>query len=193
VRQDLVLDAAIRVLAAGGSRALTHRAVDAEAGLPLGSTSNLYRTREALLSGVLGQILQHETQAWAALGTDLTPENFAEVVGGFVKTLAGRQKGLTQGLTLARKAIFLEASFSPVLRRQIAEGQRRLVEWAAPLVAGLGSSRPEADLRLILALIDGLLSAQLANPARDFDPAAALTVLNRGLEVEPEEAGPREP
>jgi AcrR family transcriptional regulator len=189
VRQDLVLDAAIRVLAAGGSRALTHRAVDAEAGLPLGSTSNLYRTREALLSGVLGQILQHETQAWAALGTDLTPENFAEVVGGFVKTLAGRQKGLT----LARKAIFLEASFSPVLRRQIAEGQRRLVEWAAPLVAGLGSSRPEADLRLILALIDGLLSAQLANPARDFDPAAALTVLNRGLEVEPEEAGPREP
>ncbi len=179
VRQDLVLDAAIGVLGTGGSRALTHRAVDAEAGLPLGSTSNLYRTREALLSGVLGQILKHETQAWAALGTDLTPQNFAEVVGGFVKALAGRQKALT----LARKAIFLEAAFSPGLRRQIAEGQRQLADWAAPLVAGLGSARPGDDLRMILAFIDGLLSAQLANPVRDFDPTAALTVLVRGLVV----------
>lgn len=172
-----MLDAAIRVLGTGGSRALTHRAVDAEAGLPLGSTSNLFRSREALLSGVLGQILRHETQAWAEVGRELTPGNFAEVVGGFVKALAGRQKALT----LARKAIFLEAAFSPGLRRQIAEGQRKLAEWAAPLVAGLGSSRPEADLRLILAFIDGLLSAQLARPARDFDPAGALTVLMRGL------------
>lgn len=183
MRQELVLDAAIRVLGAGGSRALTHRAVDAEAGLPLGSTSNLYRTRDALLSGVLGQILKHETQAWAAIGADLTPQNFAEALGGFVKGLAGRRRDLT----LARKAIFLEAAFSPGLRRQIAEGQRRLAEWAAPLVAGLGSSRPEADLRLILAYIDGLLSAQLASPVRDFDPAMALTVLMRGLAVEREE------
>ena len=180
MRQDLVLDAAIRVLGTGGSRALTHRAADTEAGLPLGSTSNLFRTREALLSGVLGQILKHETQAWAALGAGLTPQNFAEVVGGFVTSLAGRRRDLT----LARKAIFLEATFSPGLRHQIAEGQRRLAEWAAPLVAGLGSSRPEADLRLILAFIDGLLSAQLANPVRDFDPAAALTVLMRGLFVQ---------
>lgn len=173
----MILDAAIRVLGAGGPRQLTHRAVDTEAGLPIGSTSNRYRTREALLTGVLEQILKRETAAWAAIATELTPANFAEVVGGFVKTLAGKEKALT----LARKAIFLEAAFNAGMRRQVAEGQRRLVEWAAPLLAGLGSRDPEGDLRLILALIDGLLSAQLASPARGFDPAAALTVLIRGL------------
>jgi AcrR family transcriptional regulator len=173
-RQDRVLDAAIRVLGTGGTRQLTHRAVDAEAGLPLGSTSNLFRTREALLSGVLRQILKHETHAWERVGAHLTAENFAEVVGGFVKELAGRQKALT----IARKAIFLEASFNAELRMQVAQGRRELAIWAEPLVKQLG---PQADLRLILSYIDGLLSAQLADPQRDFDPAGAIAVLLRGM------------
>jgi AcrR family transcriptional regulator len=192
MRQDRILDAAIRVLGAGGPRQLTHRAVDAEAGLPLGSTSNLYRTREALLTGVLGQILKHETAAWAALATNLRPENFAEIVGGFVKDLIGRHRDLT----LARKAIFLEAAFNAGLRRQVAEGQRQLVQWAGPLLAGLGSRDPEGDVRFILSFVDGLLSAQLANPVRDFDPAAALTVLiggMRGLSGKPQKPRARKP
>lgn len=174
MREDRILDAAIRVLGAGGSRQLTHRGVDAEAGLPLGSTSNLFRTREALLSGVLRQILKHETQAWTQLAQELTPHNFADVVGGFVKELAGRRKALT----IARKAIFLEAAFHPELRKQVAKGQRDLATWAEPLIAALG---PQADLGLILSYIDGLLSAQLANPSRDFDPAKAIDVLLRGM------------
>ena len=38
-RMRLILESATRVVAAGGMRGLTHRAVDAEAGLPQGSTS----------------------------------------------------------------------------------------------------------------------------------------------------------
>src|SRR5262245_42599709 len=50
-RELVLLDAAIEVLAERGTRGLTHRAVDARAGLPLGSTSNRFRTRNALLGG----------------------------------------------------------------------------------------------------------------------------------------------
>ena len=56
-RQEALLDAAIRVLGSGGPRQLTHRAVDAEAGVPVGSTSNYFRTREALVDAVVARFV----------------------------------------------------------------------------------------------------------------------------------------
>lgn len=46
----LIADSAIEVVAREGIRALTHRAVDSEAGLPSGSTSYYCRTRAQLVS-----------------------------------------------------------------------------------------------------------------------------------------------
>ena len=59
-RTRQVGDAAIAVLAEQGARGLTHRAVDAEAGLPSGTTSNYARTREALLTLTLTRIAELE-------------------------------------------------------------------------------------------------------------------------------------
>ena len=47
-----VLEAAVELLGTEGLRALTHARVDAQAGLPKGSTSNYFRTRAQLLIGV---------------------------------------------------------------------------------------------------------------------------------------------
>jgi DNA-binding transcriptional regulator YbjK len=48
-RRDQLRDAAIEVLAAEGGRGLTHRAVDAAAGLPPGTTKNYFPARQSLL------------------------------------------------------------------------------------------------------------------------------------------------
>ena len=48
-RRDRLRDAAIEVLATDGGRGLTHRAVDATAGLPPGTTKNYFPTRQSLL------------------------------------------------------------------------------------------------------------------------------------------------
>lgn len=48
-RRTLIADSAIEVVARDGVRALTHRAVDSEAGLPSGSTSYYCRTRSQLI------------------------------------------------------------------------------------------------------------------------------------------------
>jgi AcrR family transcriptional regulator len=56
MRRERVLDAAIAVLGADGPRGLTHRAVDAEAGLPTGSTSNYFRSRAALVEALVGYV-----------------------------------------------------------------------------------------------------------------------------------------
>jgi DNA-binding transcriptional regulator YbjK len=48
-RRDRLRDAAIAVLAGEGGRGLTHRAVDAAASLPPGTTKNYFPTRQSLL------------------------------------------------------------------------------------------------------------------------------------------------
>ncbi|MFJ9680033.1 TetR/AcrR family transcriptional regulator [Streptomyces sp. NPDC101194] len=57
-RRDRLGDAAIVVLAEAGSRGLTHRAVDAAADVPLGTTKNYFPTREALLRASTERIIE---------------------------------------------------------------------------------------------------------------------------------------
>ena len=184
-RQQQLLDAAITVLGTRGTRHLTHRAVDDQAGLPTGSTSNRYRTREALLAGVLARILDAETTGWNQLAANLDhidPHTFSTTLGALVHhlTTTGRT------LTLARLAIFTEAAHQPALQHQIAQRQQDLAAWATPLLAALGAQHPSTALRLLLALVDGLLNNQLANPDPTFDPTTAnATVLPAILAAQP--------
>ncbi|MCG8970457.1 TetR/AcrR family transcriptional regulator [Streptomyces sp. CL12-4] len=57
-RRDRLRDAAIDVLAQSGSRGLTHRAVDAAADVPLGTTKNYFPTRGALLRASTERIIE---------------------------------------------------------------------------------------------------------------------------------------
>jgi DNA-binding transcriptional regulator YbjK len=179
-RSEAVLDAAIEVLGARGARHLTHRAVDALAGLPVGSTSNLFRSREALLAGVLRRVLEQEAAAWWKISIGLRPASvgaFASVIGELLRdvTDTGRVR------TLARRAAFLEAAREPVLRGEIERAQAEIATWLTPALGSLGSRDPAADARLLLALMDGLIGHQLVNPRPDFEPSTAIEALLRGL------------
>ncbi|NLU82672.1 TetR/AcrR family transcriptional regulator [Rhodococcus sp. HNM0569] len=55
-RRRLLADAGIAVLAREGARGLTHRAIDKEAGVPGGTTSNYFRSRGALITGLFERI-----------------------------------------------------------------------------------------------------------------------------------------
>lgn len=179
-REERLLDAAIDILGTRGIRELTHRAVDAGGGLPLGSTSNRFRTRRALLIGVLSRILERETAIWTRLAIDVRTTNiktFAGVMGRMLEELADGERVLSQ----ARRAIFLEAGNQPDLSREIGRTRQELASWLAPMLAELGSSDPRRHLRHLLALIDGLVGNQIADPVADFDPATAVAALLRGL------------
>ncbi|MEW2589542.1 TetR family transcriptional regulator C-terminal domain-containing protein [Micromonospora aurantiaca] len=183
-RRRLLLDAAIRVLGTGGPRQLTHRAVDAEAGLPEGSASNRFRTREALVTGVFDRLVEVETAAWQRLAADLPPGDvtaFAAVVGRLVREFTDRQRVVT----LARYALFVEAAVRPDLRPAIEAARARLAGWGEPLLATLGSTDPPAHFRMLLALVDGLLSNQLTAPDDDVDPEAAVATLLHGFRAGP--------
>jgi DNA-binding transcriptional regulator YbjK len=179
-RDQQLIDAAIEVLGTRGARQLTHRAVDAAAGVPMGSTSNRFRTREALLVGVLRRVLALDVEAWTTLAMQArvgSVEGLAEVLGRLVL----EQVGTSRTLALARRAIFMEAAHNPALRSEIASGRHELASWLAPVLADLGSPEPEVHLRDVLALMDGLIGHQLAVDGPAFDPARSLAALLRGL------------
>ncbi len=60
-RAERLADAGLAVLAAQGMRGLTHRAVDPEAGVPQGTCSNYYRTREQLIVALGRRIFERLT------------------------------------------------------------------------------------------------------------------------------------
>ena len=167
-----MLAAAIEVLGAGGPRALTHRAVDRAAGVAEGTTSNYFRTRKALIAGVLGYISRAES---APLDELIPPDGLG--VDELVALSAQRIDyllGPGRTLTLARHALFLEAALDPQLRPDLRAESQVWWELGARLFAVLGVPDPAVRSRWLFAYIDGLLADQLARPADDFDAAAAV-------------------
>ena len=93
-RRVQVLDAAIAVLGRQGVRGVTHRAVDAAAGVPLGTTSNYFRTRDALFEGVVERFAERERAAFdelAAAAAPSTPQELAALLANQVDALTLHQ------------------------------------------------------------------------------------------------------
>ncbi|HWO66538.1 MAG TPA: TetR family transcriptional regulator [Umezawaea sp.] len=161
-RRALLADAAIEVVAAHGMRGLTHRAVDTRAGVPQGSTSAYFRTRKALVEGLvhrLADVEQAEIEATAPTALD-GPPDLDRLATGIAALLdhwltAGRSR------SLARFACLLEATHHPELRTILAHGDRPRAT-ARALVALAGSTDPDRDGRAMVAFIDGLLFDRLA-------------------------------
>jgi DNA-binding transcriptional regulator YbjK len=157
----MITDAAIALLAESGMRGLTHRAVDARAGLPSGSTSAYLRTRKALIEAVVRRLADLDQ-------IDLAARQLPPVAMPDVATLAAGIAGildewLTTGRdrTLARYACLLEATHHPELRDILQYGVTLRTQSAA-MLAALGAPDPDRRGAHLVAAIDGLLFDRLA-------------------------------
>ncbi|MGY1736001.1 TetR/AcrR family transcriptional regulator [Geodermatophilus sp. SYSU D00684] len=152
------LDAAVELLGTEGVRALTHARVDARAGLPKGSTSNHFRTRRALLSGVVDHLVALQWQDVSGASEVATADDLVDRLC----TLLERATGPDRAQTAARYALFVEAGHDPDLRESLARG-RATVE--APLVlalAGLGAGDPRAAAAVVVPCLQGLLLRRIS-------------------------------
>jgi DNA-binding transcriptional regulator YbjK len=180
---ETLLDAAIHVVGTEGMRALTHRAVDAAAGLPTGSASNLFRTREALLRAMVVRMIDTEVEGWGRLAgaaAPATPDALAATLGAMVDTLTGSLRTLT----VARYSLFMEAARDEALQAEMGRGARRVAAIGRQWLTAAGSSDPDAHTALVMAHLDGLVVHRLAFPGTPpgSDAAATgLTTLLRAL------------
>ena len=176
--RERALEAAVDLLGADGVRALTHARVDARAGLPPGSTSNWFRTRRALLGGVVAWIAERERD-------DLDPAAMPTIGGldGLIEGLcavAELQIGPFAARTRARYALFLELAGDPELGERLRRQHRQFQQWTEQIVIAVGIADPVPATRALMALMDGLLLHRLIlDPGLELRPAIERAV--RGL------------
>jgi DNA-binding transcriptional regulator YbjK len=171
-RKQRAADAAIEVIAVEGLRGLTHRAVDAAAGLPPGSTSSCFRTRLALLRGVLERILELDQAMLAAFPTTgwqvETPAQRAKIVDLFTGLLE-YWLGPARHRTLARLELYLDAARHAELEPELTAANRLLLDRAAVGMRAAGIRGSQEAARIFIAQLDGLLYDALARPFLNGD------------------------
>jgi DNA-binding transcriptional regulator YbjK len=169
----VLADAAISAIAREGMRGFTHRAVDRTAGLPEGSTSYYFRTRESLLFAALARMAELDT-----LDIGDVPEQsgrvdldtLADLLTAIVRTwlTTGRER------TLARYELSLESTRRPELRAKMIEYGSAFRVVAEQTIAAAGASEPRRRGRMLVACLDGLVLHELTRAGSgDADLRAA--------------------
>ncbi|GAT72828.1 TetR family transcriptional regulator [Microbacterium sp. HM58-2] len=168
-RRRAIADAGLAVLAREGSRGLTHRAVDEAAGVPTGTTSNYFRSRDALVAGLVDRIgerlaptpddLERRAQG------DPGPGLFADYVRDIVRRLTDDRE-----VTIALFELRLESSRRPEVAALLGAWQRAGLDADVAFNAEAGLPGGRREIALFHYAIDGLLLDRLTTP---IDPATS--------------------
>jgi AcrR family transcriptional regulator len=162
-RRRLIADAGLTVLAREGSRGLTHRAVDEVAGVPTGTTSNYFRSREALVTGLVDRIGERLAPSAADLArrgsAEPGPRLFADYLRDIVRRLSEERD-----VTLALFELRLESSRRPEVAAVLGAWQRAGFDGDVAFNAAAGLPGNRREIALFHYAIDGVLLDRLTTP-----------------------------
>ncbi|MGW1177879.1 TetR/AcrR family transcriptional regulator [Kitasatospora sp. NPDC002543] len=174
-RPTLIADAAIALIAERGLRGLTHRAVDEEAGLPAGSTSNLARTRAALLELALTRIVERETEEYPVLAEDPPAARSSAMLSPAARSSTARSPATLPPVAAppapAAARDLLVRVGADVLYQALTSGRRLTL---ARLELALEATR-RPELRVVYDRLGGRfadIAAELLGRSGSADPAA---------------------
>ena len=190
-RRALLTDTAIDLLAESGVHGLTHRTVERRAGLPDGTASNYFRSREALLVATAEHVRElHRADlvaartAWSA--TSITPaaatgSTTTQTIELIVASLIAAAS-LDRTRYLALFELRMESLRRPALARALDDAGA--MSWfAAGHHPGSGLDIPPNRIPLLSTLYSGVLFSLVTDPTGDIDPdrvRALVTVVVNG-------------
>lgn len=183
-RRRQLLDAALHVIADQGLKGLTHRAVDRHAGLPEGSCSAYWRTRNALQAALTEYVaaslladVDALTEQIRVCGPDDEQASVAATLELFLRWLDQRE------LLVARLELTMAATRDDELAQLLADHRARLIGIVEEIMTAAGKEHGEARAEALVASYDGILLAALLQPAparREF-LARSLELLGTAL------------
>ena len=169
-RRLLLLQTTLRLIATEGIDAVSHRSVAERAGVPLGSTTYWFASRQDMLRQAL--------EYFARLELDTLRERLAGVldrrlsrrrlVDEFTSHLV-TQLGEERWSAMSQYALLNEAARQPELEQVCREWNEGWRELLTEVFTSLGAPEPELEAKMFLAMLDGLLLAQLAVPDEDVE------------------------
>jgi DNA-binding transcriptional regulator YbjK len=163
-RRTLLADAALDVLADEGVRGLTHRAVDRKAAMPPGTTSAYFRTRAALLTGLVTRLVQLDQAELQTMAEELPPlRTVEELVDGMVLLARQRLTGEGRRRSLARYACAVESVRDRELREILVPRENAGRDAVRLFLAAHGVTDVENRSHILLTCIDGLVFDRLVS------------------------------
>lgn len=162
-RRAVIVEAALRVIARGGPAAATHRAVAAEAGVALASTTYHFGSKDEIVSQAFELAVERSIAAVrraTAPPHPGTPDELAERLLGLVEALCADD----QAPLAAQYELMLEAGRRPALRSLTARWSRAYLDALEGLLDAAGVAQPRPAAEIVSDLIDGALLARLSEP-----------------------------
>jgi DNA-binding transcriptional regulator YbjK len=183
-RRRQLLDAALHVIADEGLRGLTHRAVDRRAGLPEGSCSAYWRTRNALQAALTEYVaaslladVDRLTEQISVCAEDDEQAAVSATLELFLRWLDQRE------LLVARLELTMAATRDDELAQLLADHRARLIEIVESIMTATGKDHGAARAEALVASYDGILLSALLQPApaRPMFLARSLELLRAAL------------
>ncbi|ALG10886.1 TetR/AcrR family transcriptional regulator [Kibdelosporangium phytohabitans] len=162
-RRTALLDAAIEVLAREGSRGLTLRAVDKEADVPIGTSSNYFASRDTLLTQagarVYERLLPDEATVAQQMSSAVGTEGFVYLMREAMTRISGFRTGY-----LALLELRLEATRRPELREVLTKRVRADMDENVERHLASGLPGDAVSVRLLQLTLSWLILEQLTLP-----------------------------
>jgi DNA-binding transcriptional regulator YbjK len=155
-RRIEILDAAIDVLADTGIGGLTHRQVDARVDLPVGTTSNYFRTRLALLEATAARVVDLHWQSVNLVQDAIGPVDGRDGLVALVARMMADADADQKRRYIARFELFLEGTRRPELLPFLNDLQEASMKSARLILQAAGLSASDEKVGEMSRLLNGL-------------------------------------
>ncbi|WP_225730650.1 MULTISPECIES: TetR/AcrR family transcriptional regulator [unclassified Nocardia] len=178
-RRELLADTALRMIDDVGLAGVTHRAVDAAAGVPVGTTSNFFKTRTALYAAIARRILdqQNEAEKQRPASTSATSRQVADLLAEAID--AGN--GPARNRYLARFELSVEAARDPELAHLMRELRAVTVRTRAQQIRAAYPHATDDQVDAIVSLLTGIAFDRVALDVPALDTTTIAHAVLRGF------------
>ncbi|WP_028695295.1 TetR/AcrR family transcriptional regulator [Pseudomonas cremoricolorata] len=198
-RRQKILDAAMRVVVRDGVRGVRHRAVAAEAQVPLSATTYYFKDIEDLLTDTFAQYVarsaDYMAKLWATTegvlreliaqgdGSPAARARLADEIAQMTADYVSRQLLNRRDFLIAEQAFRQEALLCPRLAELVRAHEQILLHGARQMLEVIGSAQPEQDALVLTAMIEQMEYQGLLRRADTPDDGQMLAILSRYLHL----------
>ncbi len=166
-RRRLIVKAALRVIARDGVKSCTHRAVAAEADVPLASTTYHFSSKAEIVTEALELAIDRSIAAvelHSAPPGPASPDALIDRLVDLVDALCADD----QAPLAAQYELLIEAGRSPALRRVAERWDGAYLGGLGAMVTAAGIGQPDEATAILSDLIEGALLGLVSAPRDGF-------------------------
>ena len=194
-RRQAILDAAMRIIIREGVRAVRHRAVAAEADVPLSATTYYFKDINDLITDTFALFVERSAADMAAFwdgaegllrarvekldGSAESRRELADYIAAMAVDYVRRQVVERPAHLLAERAFQQEALLNPRLHELVRSHRQILQQGVTHFFQVLGSRHASEDAKVLTGIVERMEYQGLIDGAANMDSADMLALLKR--------------